>query len=91
MKADVMNVPVIRTSQRETGLVGAAMAAAIGLGWHDSLAAAARAMCKVDRVFEPRPDRVAIYAERIPRHARARQHAIDAADAAGRKGSKVAS
>jgi xylulokinase len=82
MKADVMNVPMIRTTQRETGLVGAAMAAAIGLGWHESLAAAAHAMCKVDRIFEPRPARVAIYAERIHRHALARQHAIDVADAA---------
>ena len=82
MKADVMNVPMIRTSQRATGLVGAAMAAAVGLGWHDDLAAAARTMCKVERIFEPRPVRVAIYAERIHRHARARQHAIDAADAA---------
>jgi len=82
MKADVMNVPMIRTTQLETGLVGAAMAAAIGLGWHDSLAAAAGAMCKVERIFEPRPARVAIYAERIHRHARARQHAIDGADAA---------
>jgi hypothetical protein len=58
------------------------MAAAIGLGWHDSLATAARAMCKVDRIFEPRPARVAMYAERLHRHARARRHAIDAADAA---------
>jgi len=82
MKADVMNVPMIRTRQGETGLVGAAMAAAVGLGWHDDLAAAARAMSKVERIFEPRAARVDIYAARSVRHARAREHAIDAADAA---------
>lgn len=82
LKADVMNVPVIRTSHRETGPVGAAMAAAVGLGWHDNLAAAAGAMCRIERIFEPRPARVAIHRERAERHACARQHAIDAADAA---------
>jgi xylulokinase len=82
MKADVLNVPVIRTSQPETGLVGAAMAAAVGLGWHVDLAAAARAMCKVERIFEPRAARVEMHAARSQRHAHARRHAVEAADAA---------
>ena len=33
LKADVLRIPVIRSRAAETGLVGAAMAAAVGLGW----------------------------------------------------------
>ena len=83
LKADVMNVPVIRTRQRETGLVGAAMAAAVGLGWHRDLAAAADAMSRVDRVFEPRASFAAFYAQRARRYERARRHALEEADAEG--------
>jgi xylulokinase len=83
IKADVMDTPVIRTSQRETGLVGAAMAAAVGLGWHRDLAAAADAMTRVDRVFEPRATHAAFYAQRARRYERARQHALDEADGIG--------
>jgi xylulokinase len=82
LKADVVNVPMVRTSHRETGLVGAAMAAAVGLGWHPTLAAAADAMCSVERVFEPRAALVPFYAQRAERHARATRHAIEEADAA---------
>ena len=82
IKADVTSIPVVRTSHRETGLVGAAMAAAVGLGWHPTLAAAADAMCSVERVFAPRAAHVPFYTERAERYARARRHAIDEADAA---------
>jgi len=82
IKADVMQVPMVRTSQPETGLVGAAMAAAVGLGWHKSLAAAATAMCPTERVFEPRAPLAAIYAQRAERYGRARRHAIAQANAA---------
>jgi xylulokinase len=81
LKADVVNVPLIRTSQRETGVVGAAMAAAVGLGGHRDLAAAADAMTRVDHVFEPRASHAAFYAQRARRYERARQHALDEADA----------
>ncbi len=82
IKADVMQIPVVRTAHRETGLVGAAMAAAVGLGWHPTLAAAADAMCSIERVFEPRAALVPFYARRAERYARARRHAIEEADAA---------
>jgi xylulokinase len=81
MKADVMNVPAVRTSHRETGVIGAAIAAAVGSGWHPSVAAAADAMCPVDRIFEPRSALGPYYAQRAARYARARQHAIAQADA----------
>ena len=48
LKADVMNVPMVRTAHRETGVIGAAIAAAVGLGWHPTLAAAADANLKTD-------------------------------------------
>jgi xylulokinase len=82
LKADVVNVPLVRTSHAETGLVGAAMAAAVGLRWHPTLAAAADAMCSVERVFEPRAAFAPFYAQRAERHARATRHAIEEADAA---------
>ncbi len=82
MKADVMNVPMVRTAHRETGLAGAAVAAAVGLGWYSSLAAAADALCPVERAFAPRPAFAGIYAERAARHDRARRHAVAQADAA---------
>jgi xylulokinase len=82
MKADAVNAAMIRTSHRETGLIGAAIAAAVGLGWHPTLAAAAAAMCPVERAFEPRPAQARFYAERAARHDRARQHAVAQADAA---------
>jgi sugar (pentulose or hexulose) kinase len=82
MKADVMNVPTVRTSHRETGVIGAAIAAAVGLGWHPTLAAAADAMCPIERVFAPRPALGPYYARRAEHYRRARQHAIAQADAA---------
>ena len=86
MKADVMNVPMVRISHPETGLIGAAIAGAVGLGWHPTLAAAADAMCPVERVFEPRPALACVYAQRAERHDRARRHAVAQADADGAEG-----
>jgi xylulokinase len=84
IKADVMQVPVVRTAHREAGLIGAAMSAAVGLGWHRSLAAAAATMCPVERIFEPRTTLAPIYAQRAERYVRARRHAIAQANASMR-------
>jgi xylulokinase len=86
LKADVMNVPLVRTTQRETGLVGSAMAAAVGLGWCRDLASAADAMTRDERVFEPRASLAAFYAQRARRYERASRHALDEADARGSPG-----
>jgi xylulokinase len=82
LKADVAGVPFVRTVHAETGLVGAAMAASLGLGWHASLAAAARHMCPVDRVFEPRRKFAALYARRAALYRHAKAAALAEADAA---------
>ena len=69
-------VPMVRTAHRETGLIGAAIAAAVGLGWHASLAAAAT-RCAPSNVSSSRAPALApVYAERAERYGRARQHAI---------------
>lgn len=52
VRADVLGVPVIRVANDEAGLTGAALTAAIGLGFHRDLAAA-QAGIQIDRVFRP--------------------------------------
>ncbi|MCC6870592.1 MAG: hypothetical protein IT522_17395 [Burkholderiales bacterium] len=64
LKADVIGVPVLRTGATETGLVGAAMAAAVGLGAYPDLERAARRMARPARRFVPRPRYAAAYAQR---------------------------
>ena len=86
IKADVLGVPVVRTPHRQTGLIGAAIAGAVGLGWHPTLAAAAGAMCPVERVFEPQAALASFYATRAERYDNAKRHAVEEADAALRPG-----
>ena len=64
LKADVLGLPVIRTVATETGLVGAAMAAAVGLGAYPDLERAARRMARPARRFVPRARYAAAYAQR---------------------------
>jgi xylulokinase len=73
LKADILGLPVVRAAQRETGLLGAGMAAAVGLGWHPTLAAAVAAMSGIDRVFEPRASLAGLYARRAARYAAAKR------------------
>lgn len=85
LKADVAGVSFVRSAHLETGLIGAAMAAAIGLDWYRTMGAAARAMCPVDRVFEPRRKFIAHYAERASLYRHAKGAALAEADAAARR------
>lgn len=61
LSADVFHLPVARPHTHETSGLGAAMAAAVGLGLHTSSAAAVQEMTRVARWFEPRPEAVARY------------------------------
>jgi len=63
LKADVLAVPVVRSSQVETGVIGAAMAAAVGLGLYDSVRAAAK-MAGAGRTFAPHRDAASFYDRR---------------------------
>lgn len=48
LKSDVLGVPVIRAAEAEPGLTGAAIAAAVGTGVHATVAAATRAMHRIE-------------------------------------------
>jgi xylulokinase len=80
LKADVLGVPVLRTRQLETGLIGAAMAAWVGLGRYSNLAAAAPAMCSVGFRFEPRRALAPFYRERAELYRQVKAAALALAD-----------
>jgi xylulokinase len=77
LKADVLGIPVIRSRAAETGLVGAAMAAAVGLGWYRDLEQAASRMAKPGRRFLPRRRFADGYAQRAAQYAAVKQFALD--------------
>ena len=81
MKADVLGLPVIRSSEQETGVVGAAIAAAVGLGLYPDLGKAADAMIRVGKRFEPRQSFAGFYQERALIYRRVRDAALSLADA----------
>ena len=66
VKADVLARPVVRTKVQEAGLLGAAMIALAGLDRSRPLARLQEELVRVDRVFQPRPDRVAAHHRYYP-------------------------
>ena len=80
LKADVLGIPVIRSRAAETGLVGAAMAAAVGLGWHPDLRSVARRMARPGRRFLPRVRFAAGHARRAALYAAVKRHALELAE-----------
>ncbi len=64
IKADVLGLPVVRPREVETGLVGSAAAAAVGIGAFASLAEAVAAMNGPERTFEPRAAYADAFADR---------------------------
>jgi ribulose kinase len=59
--ADVFGIVAERPELVDASALGAAMLAATALGWHADVPAAARAMARPGRRFEPQPDAVRIY------------------------------
>jgi xylulokinase len=55
IKADVLQVPVAVPAVREASVLGAAILASVGLGWHVDTLAAIRSMARVDHRLEPDP------------------------------------
>jgi sugar (pentulose or hexulose) kinase len=59
--ADIFNLPTARPHTPETSGLGAAIAAAVGLGLHSDFPAAVAAMTRLGRSFEPDPAHAARY------------------------------
>jgi sugar (pentulose or hexulose) kinase len=59
--ADIFNLPMVKGQTHETSGLGAAMVTAVGIGCYSSFDEAVQCMVKVQRVFEPDPDNVALY------------------------------
>ena len=53
IKADVLNLPIVRVESREAGLLGAAMVALTGMGTFLALEEGQRRLVRVDRTFLP--------------------------------------
>jgi xylulokinase len=63
IKADTLQVPVAVPAVREAAVLGAAILASVGLGWHSDTLAAIRAMTRVDHHLEPNAAVRATYEE----------------------------
>jgi xylulokinase len=61
IKADVLGVPVLVPSVVDAAVTGGAIVAALGIGAYASRAAAANAMVRIARRFEPNPAAVETY------------------------------
>lgn len=60
---DIFNLPLVRGRTSETSGLGAAVAAAVGVGLHPSFQASIERMVAYDKVFEPDPHNAALYNE----------------------------
>jgi len=61
IRADIYGVPVYRIASAEGGLLGTAMLAQVGAGWHPDLASAADALVSLAGVSRPDPEAQAGY------------------------------
>jgi sugar (pentulose or hexulose) kinase len=68
IKADITRLPVIVSAQAETGVVGAAMAAAVGLGACTDMRQADVEMVTRLRRFVPRPRYAALFEARMTQY-----------------------
>ena len=70
LKADIFNLPFVRTRITEGGLVGAAMLAGLATGVYATPREAVQTFVQKERVFEPDPRRNALYQEKHGRYRR---------------------
>lgn len=61
LTADIFGLPAARAHVYESSGLGAAIAAAVGLGWHADFPSAVSAMTRPGKVFVPDPQRQAVY------------------------------
>ncbi|HYC07641.1 MAG TPA: carbohydrate kinase, partial [Candidatus Binatia bacterium] len=65
---DVLGVPVVVPTQRETAVLGAAMLGAVAVGIHRDLPSAIRSMVRYDHRLEPDPVTKAAYDDAFARY-----------------------
>lgn len=63
IQADIFDADIVKLTSEQGPGMGAAMLAAYGLGWFDSLSECASRFIQVDEVIHPDPERVKIYQE----------------------------
>ncbi|ALX50007.1 xylulokinase [Lentibacillus amyloliquefaciens] len=63
MQADIFDAKIVKFSSEQGPGMGAAMLAAYGCGWFDSLHGCADAFLKVEKMFSPDPENVERYKE----------------------------
>jgi xylulokinase len=68
IRADVLQRPIDRLANLDSGLVGAAMLAGLGAGLFATLGEAAVRMCRIAQTFEPNPARKALHDEGFARY-----------------------
>ncbi|WKA55398.1 xylulokinase [Planococcus shixiaomingii] len=61
MQADIFNANIVRLTSEQGPGMGAAMLAAYGCGWFDSLKACADAFLQEDKQFQPNEEAAAVY------------------------------
>lgn len=61
IKADIFNKEIILCEVEDSSCLGAAMLAAIGLGWYQNYTEAANGMVKKSKVYQPSKDKVIYY------------------------------
>lgn len=76
IKADVLNLPVLRTRSKEAGLLGGAMLALVGLGEYSNIDECQKQFVKIERIFRPRPERTAIYDQLYKRWIETQKHLL---------------
>jgi len=90
IKADILGVPVLRSTEEETGIIGAAIAAAVGVGLYRNVGEAATAMVAIGRRFRPRKQVASLFEARAATYRQIKQAALDLADVAAETGTGVA-
>ena len=68
--------PVIRSAQAETGVIGAAIAASVGLGLYRNVNDAAARMVARGRLFAPRKELAALFDARFAQYRQIKQAAL---------------
>jgi xylulokinase len=65
LSADILGQPIAQVAVSECGVLGAAILAGVGSGVFSSAVETARRVVRVNRVFEPRPEKYSFYQERL--------------------------